>query len=317
MYKININVGILAIAVFLTTLTSCEQENDELLTESEISLEEEFVEEKNLFAKGTCDTNNYAPIDAITGTDYNAKVNSKIDDRSCTYDYKQSKYGSSFNWGGYRLNSANNNSGKLQVRMERTTSKLNYSDGKYIQIKGTVRILNAGEVTDNHSDTSMSDNDGTYIAQVKGKHDKIIEGSESKDPAIALFIAKPKRRDGGKGSIIKENGQVKEFKIFSEQVKKRGGSGSSGRKLVYITTVKRNKDFFVDIKSRFETVNGIKRQYIDYTINGVSKSITVSVQNTAGQATDPVETRIRMGAYRCKGGKAEILWKDDLIVKKN
>ncbi len=298
--------------VSLGVLTSCEQENEDLLIEEKVAVSEE----NNLFQKGTCDPNEYMLIDAITGTDYNSKISTMIDDRSCSYDYSQSKYGSSFNWGAYRLNSANNQSGKLQVRMERSTPKLNYAHNKYIQLSGTVRILNAGSVDDNVADTSMSDNDGTYMAQVKGKHDK-IQGKESRDPAIALFIVKPKRRDNGKGSIIYENGKVKEFKIFSEQVTKRGGSGSSGRKLVYITTVKRNKDFFVNIKTRFQTVNGLKKQYIDYTINGVSKTISVSSKNTADQTTVPIETRIRMGAYRCKGGVAEILWRDNLNVTKN
>ncbi len=299
--------------VSLGGLTSCEQENEDLLIEEKVAVSEQ----SNVLAKGTCDTNEYMLIDAIDGgNDYNSSISTMIDDRSCSYDYIQGNYGSVFNWGAYRLNSANNQSGKLQVRMERSTKRLNYAHNKFIQLSGTVRILSAGSVTDNISDTSMSDNDGTYMAQVKGKHDK-IQGKESRDPAIALFVVKPKRRDNGKGSIIYENGKVKEFKIFSEQVTKRGGSGSSGRKLVYITTVKRNRNFFVNIKTGFQTVNGLKKQYIDYTINGVNKRISVSSKNTADQITDPIETRIRIGAYRCKGGTAEILWKDNLKVTRN
>lgn len=312
MKNFNIKIGALAVVIALGTFTSCQEDDDNLFNENDIS----FVEENDFLAKGTCDPNKFMLIDAITGTDYNSKISTMIDDRSCSYDYKQSTYGSSYRWGGYRLNSANNQSGKLQVRMERTTPKLNYAHNKYIQLSATVRILNAGSVKDMVADTSMSDNDGTYIAQVKGKHDK-IQGKESRDPAIALFIAKPKRENNGKGDIIYENGKVKEFKIFSEQVTKRGGSGSSGRKLVYITTVKRNKNFDVVIKSTFKTVNGLKKQFIDYTINGVSKSIPVSSKNTANQTTVPLETRIRMGAYRCKGGTAEILWRDNLTVTKN
>ena len=312
MKNLNIKTGVLTFVISFGILTSCQQENDDLFIEEGIS----SIEENKLLAKGICDTTTYDPIDAISGTDYNAKINSEVDDRSCSFNYKQSSYGSKFKWGGYRLTNADNGD-RLQTRMERSTASVKYSSGKYLQLKGTVRILNAGSVTDNISDNSVNDQDGTYIAQVKGQHDK-IQGNESPDPAIALFIAKPKRRNGGKGSIIKDsNGKVKEFKIYSEQVKKRGGSGSSGRRLVYITTVKRNRDFKVDIKTRFQTVNGTKRQYIEYTINGVSKSIPVSVQNTALQATNPKEMRIRMGAYRCRGGSAEILWKDDLTLSKN
>jgi hypothetical protein len=313
MKNLNIKIGALAVVMALGTFTSCQPEEDNLFIEDDIS----SVKEKELFAMGGCDTNTYAPKDAITGTDYNSSVNTQIDDRSCTYDYKQSSYGSSFNWGGYRLTNADNNTG-LQTRMERTTSKVNYSNGKFLQIKSTVRILNAGSVDDNIADNALNDGDGTYIAQVKGKHTNLrTDKGESRDPAIVLFIAKPKRRDGGKGSIIKENGQVKDFKIYAELVKKRGGSGSSGRRMVYITTVKRNRDFEVDIRTEFYTSNGRKRQRVKYTINGVSKTHEISTQNTQSQTAEPVETRIRMGAYRCKGATAEILWKDNLSVFKN
>ena len=87
--------------------------------------------------------------------------------------------------------------------------------------------------------------------------------------------------------------------------------------MVYITTVKRNRDFEVDIRTEFYISNGRKRQRVKYTINGVSKTHEISTQNTQSQTAEPVETRIRMGAYRCKGATAEILWKDNLSVFKN
>ena len=278
--------------------------------------------------KGTCDTNNYMPIDAISGTDYNDDINTQIDDRSCSHDYYQYN-----NFGVYKLSASDNNHpnnpGTLQVRMERTSSKQNFANGKYLQGTGTVRINNAGSVTDNISDNAVNDGDGTYIAQVKGKHtNPNANGScansyngESPDPAIVLFVAKPKRDSNG--DIIYQNGNVKDFKIYAEIVKKRGGSGTCGRRMVYITTVKRNTDFDVDIKTEFYTSNNTKRQRVIYTINGVTKTHEISTQNTKSVGTsaqkkaEPIETRIRIGAYRCKGGTADIRWKSNLDLIKN
>lgn len=311
----NIKTGVLALAVSLGTLTSCEQENDELLIDNEVS----SVKEDNLSAKGVCDPNDWDIVDAISGTDYNDAVSTQIDDRSCSFDYKQSSYGSIYKWGGYRLNSANNQSGKLQVRIERTTPKVNFSNGKYLQISGTVRILNAGLVNGPYSPDDMRDKNGTYIAQVKGKHTNLrTDLRESKDPAIVLFIAKPKRDNNGTGSVIRDsNGKIKEFEIYAEKITKRGGSSSSGRELKKITTVKRNKNFNVSIRTEFFTSNNTKQQRVIININNVSRTYTIPAKNTADQKAEPIEMRIRMGAYRCVGGGAEILWRDDLSMSKN
>ncbi|WP_397446287.1 hypothetical protein [Polaribacter sp. R77954] len=311
MKNFNIKLELMAVAVALTTLISCEQENDGLLMEANPSSTKNNI---TPLAKGTCDTNNYMPIDAISGTDYNDDINTEIDDRSCSHDYYQYN-----NFGVYKLNSANNSGpGTLQVRMERTSPKQNFANGKYLQVTSTVRINSAGSVTDNISDSAVNDGDGTYIAQVKGKHTNLrTDLGESQDPAIVLFVAKPKRNNSGTGSIILQNGKVKDFKIYAELVKKRGGSGTSGRRMVYITTVKRNTDFNVDIKTEFYTSNNRKRQRVIYTINGVTKTHEISTQNTNGQTAEPVETRIRIGAYRCKGGTADIRWNRNLDLLKN
>jgi hypothetical protein len=87
--------------------------------------------------------------------------------------------------------------------------------------------------------------------------------------------------------------------------------------MVYITTVKRNTNFNVDIRTEFYTSNGTKRQRVIYTINGVTKTHEISVQNTNGQTAEPIETRIRIGAYRCKGGSADIRWNRNLDLIKN
>ena len=311
MKNFNVKIGALAVVMALGTFTSCEQEDENLFIEDETS----SVKEKVLLAKGTCNTNNYMPIDAISGTDYNDDINTKLDDRSCSHDYYQYN-----NFGVYKLSASDNNHpnnpGTLQVRMERTSSKRNFSNGKYLQVKSKVRINSAGSVTDNIKDNAVNDGDGTYIAQVKGKHTNPVAG-ESPDPAIVLFVAKPKRTNSGKGSIILQNGKVKDFKIYAELVKKRGGSGTSGRRMVYITTVKRNTDFDVDIKTEFYTSNGRKRQRVTYTINGETKTHEISTQNTNNQTAEPIETRIRIGAYRCRGGSADIRWNKNLDLIKN
>lgn len=306
------------ILMSLGTFYSCQQEDNELLNEEQ-SIGKEAALENELQAKGVCDTNDWDIIDAISGTDYNASITTQIDDRSCSYDYKQSTYGSSYKWGGYRLNSSNNSPGKLQVRMERTSPQTRFSNGKYIEISGTVRILNTGLVNGPYAPNDMRDKNGTYIAQVKGKHTNLrTDLRESRDPAIVLFIAKPKRSNNGLGGVIRDsNGKIKEFEIYAELVKKRGGSSSSGRRLIKIATVKRNRNFNVTIRTEFYTSGGRKRQRVRVNINGVAKTFEISVQNTAGQSADPEEMRIRMGAYRCVGGGAEILWRDDLTMSRN
>ena len=319
MMNFNLKTSVFSMIVSLGVFTSCEQQ------EQITTIEEKVSFENNIAFKGVCNTNDWDIVDAITGTDYNSSISTKIDDRSCSHDYEQSNYGSSFNWGGYRLKSDDNdNPGTLQVRMERTSRRQDYGNGKFLHLTGTVRILNVGSVDDNRRDDALNDADGTYIAQVKGRHDKIRQDgnfNESSDPAIVLFIAKPRRENNGTGPIIVDSaGRPKDFKIYAEQVRRRGGSGDgpTGRRLVYITTVKRNRNFDVDIRTNFvNEPNNTRRQYVNYTINGVSKEIKVSTLNTAGEKTNPEETRIRMGAYRCRGGDAHILWRDNLKVTRN
>ncbi len=308
MKNFNIKKGLLLTMATFGVLTSCQQENDELFTQEKASYQNEILE------KGTCDTNEFVPIDAITGTDFNAKISTKIDDRSCSYDYFQSG-----SYGVYRLDANDNNTG-LQVRMERYTPTVQYSSTGSINIAGTVRILEAGNTDSSratHSPNNMRDNNGSYFAQVKGSN---TLNTGSPDPAIMLFIAKPERGDrfdrgrdetvvGGGAVITDSAGNARRFKIYAEFIRKRGGSGPDERRLIFITTVNRNTDFDVSITSRFESNNN---HYIDYTINGVSATHKVSKQNTNGDNVVPTNTKIRMGAYRCRGGKANIRWKNDL-----
>lgn len=275
-----------------------------------------FSKEKIRSSKGTCNTGEFQLIDAVFGEDYNDAISAEIDDRSCSHDYYQKN-----NFGVYKLSASDNqipeNTSTLQVRLERTTKKLYFENNKYIQIKGTVKIKNVGSVDDDKEENHVHDEDGTYIAQVKGTHNNLrTDKRESHDPAILLFIAKPKRNKAGKGSIILENGKIKEFIIYGELIKKRGGAGKL-RSMVYITTVKRDQEFNIDLKTEFYIQNGLKKQRILYTINGVCKSHEIPSENTQSQIAEPIETRIRIGAYRCNGGEADIRWKKNLELHKN
>ncbi len=76
-----------------------------------------------------------------------------------------------------------------------------------------------------NGDTPNDRDDGTYIAQAKGKH---TGGGGSPDPAICLFLAKPVYGIDGQGRRTQVS-----FDIYREQINFRGGSGASGRTLVF------------------------------------------------------------------------------------
>lgn len=235
------------------------------------------------------------------GTDHNVGVSPTIDDRSCAYDYTQSAYGSSYNWGVYRIAAPDVN-GTLQTRIERESKKVNkLNTGNKVRFSGWCRILSVGTVESHatKSGTDTSDRNGTYIFQVKGKDDL---SPANKSPAVCLFIAKAVRRPTG--SIIKVNGQIEKFNIYREQIGKRDGYGTGNRSLVYLTTVDYNKDFYVNVTSGF-TVNGtVVNNYVNGTINGVN------VDWDAPNNVNPKETFFRMGAYRCWEGTATVLWRE-------
>lgn len=298
MKHFNINIGALALVMALGTFTSCQQENEEFLLDEETS----SVKEKALQA---ISCSRVFRTWTGPGTDHNIDVNKTIDDRSCTYNYTQSTYGSNYDWGVYRLNSADNTTG-LQTRIERETRKVNkIKNGNFVQVKGWVRILAAGEVSDGFDPDEVKDADGTYFIQAKGKHD-VTQSPEPNDPATALFLAKPVRRSSG--SVIKVNGKIKEFDIWREEVTKLGG-GVSDRKMTYITRVGYNKDFFVDIKTG---INSSGKAYVKHDINGATGTLFLPTKNTRNQNAKTTELKLRMGAYRCKGTKATILWRKDV-----
>lgn len=239
-----------------------------------------------------------------TGADYNGGVDSEIDDRSCSYDYAQGKYGSSYNWGAYRLQSTDD-VGKNQTRIERGGPTVkNIKDGNLVRVVGYCRILRTGATAgaDKTTKTSVSDKNGSYFIQVKGNH---TNTTGDPYPAIALFLAKPVRDTNGNIVLDKITKQPS-FDIYREEIKERGGTGTTGRQLVFITNVKYNTDFKVDLKTGFKIIGSSLKQYIDSNINGVSSSFTVPQSTT----NKPTTAYIRMGAYRCHSGEASILWRE-------
>ncbi|GAB7257581.1 hypothetical protein OBPA_20460 [Polaribacter sp. OB-PA-B3] len=309
----NIKVKVLALALSLGVFTSCEQENENIfLDEENLKLEE--VNEVDFQARQgrDCQTNDLNFVIPNVYSDKNAGISKFVDDRSCSYDYGQSG-----NFGVYQLNSGNRN-GSLQTRIERTTGTIGYSNGASLTVSGTVKILNSGiknMSSSPYAPSDMRDENGTYIAQVKGKH---TGGGGSPDPAIMLFIAKPARYNRGSinngGAVwLDSSGYPGMYHIYAELIRKRGGSGPNGRRLIYITSVYRDSEFSFNVTSRFTSNNN---HYIDYNINGSSNSHKISRQTVNGHPSNPVDTKIRMGAYRCKGGYADIRWKNNLWTNK-
>ena len=287
--------------LYMGLLVSCANEDLES-NEVIVSEEEIVVADSDNLTLVTC-----SPVKKTwkqfggSGKDHNVGVNRKIDDRSCTYNYRQTKAGSPFDWGDYRLNSTDGVSGtERQTRIERESKTVtNAKSGNYVRITGYCRILSAGTFEDKFDPDDMRDKDGTYFIQVKGKHKG---GNGSSHRAIALFLAKPVRNS--KGKVIKDSkGNIKSFNIYREEIKERGGRNTTGRQLVYITNVKYNKDFFVDVSSGFDKVNGKLRHYVKSKINGVNKTFAVP-EPDKGTAV-----KLRMGAYRCHGGTARIMWR--------
>lgn len=291
--------ALLGVSSLLTlgSISSCSNDLQET-NESNINVsQEEFVHASNKLTSTTCTNTTYTWTGG--GTDHNIGVDNIIDDRSCTYDYIQGTYGSQYDWGSYRL-TANDSGDSHQTRIERASDVVkNVKSGNYVQITGYCRILDAGTFTDSYGPNDMRDKDGTYFIQAKGTH---TGSGGSNDPAIALFIAKPKRDSSG-NIIYNSNGKIASFDIYREEITVRGGSGTTGRQLIYITNVSYNADFWVDVSTGFDTANGSLRHYVTSSINGVSSTFTVPEPNRALQA------KLRMGAYRCHGGNATVLWR--------
>jgi len=219
-----------------------------------------------------------------------------IDDRSCYANYKESDvYGKT--WGIYNITHNSNQFGtSLQPRIERALSaSLKTGVGSFAKFSGIVRILEVG-------DTSGTNNDGSYLIQAKGKHTGV---GGSPDPAICLYLAKPVY---GTGS---NSGKQVSFDIYAERILVRGGSGS-GREVVFL------KNILKDEQTSFELEIGFKEDP-----NDASKKIHYCNAVIGGTVfnwniPDPergTQSKIRYGAYRVKGGRAQIRWANTTYQK--
>lgn len=290
--KINYKITPIITMLALGVLFSCQVENEEGVSELEAASQNDQAsiskkgEEQNCTSKGR---------NAVRETDIANPVNDgKIDDRSCYSNYHETKVGA-ITFGNYNITANSNhidNNG-LQPRIERSLDRANNKPGSYVQLKGEFRILEVGH-------TATDGLNGTYIAQAKGTHSKRPGASTndgSRDPAICLFLAKAVYGLDKQGRTTQVS-----FNIYREQIITRGGSGVEGRKIVFLKNVKKGRSTSFELKVGFRTSNGKKLHYANAKIGG---------ENFFWNIPEPergLQSGIRYGAYRVKGGRARIQW---------
>ena len=223
-----------------------------------------------------------------------------IDDRSCYSDYSESLV-NNVKWGVYNITDGSNHLGtSLQPRIERSLPRSKeVGVGSYARFTGTVRILEVGDATG-------TGNDGTYMMQSKGKH---TGGGGSPDPAICLYLVKPVLGRNAQGRQVQVS-----FKIYREQINFRGGSGAQGRDIVFLTDIAKNvpTDIKLEVGFRQDPNDPTKRiHYSDAVIGGVPFNWNIP------EPEKGTESGIRYGAYRVKGGRAQIRWANTTYKKED
>ena len=289
MKKINLNLGIIALLLVSLTFFSCEKE--------EMPPEEPPI----LFPVPTTDEDTGPIVDCTDEGTNASRLEADIanpenvgglDDRSCYADYKESFLFDKI-WGIYNITDGSNHqdaAGTLQPRIERALD-VNQSTGigSYIRFTGTVRILEVG-------DTTGDGNDGTYIMQSKGTH---TGGGGSADPAICLYLAKPVYDSSNEKQIS--------FDIYREQINVRGGEGAAGRDVVFLRNVQKDEQVAIELEVGFRADPdnpGQKIHYSDAVIGGEAFNWNIPEPDRG------LQSKIRYGAYRVKGGRAQIRWAD-------
>ncbi|MFK7932070.1 MAG: T9SS type A sorting domain-containing protein, partial [Saprospiraceae bacterium] len=214
------------------------------------------------------------------------------DDRSCYSDYSESMvYGKT--WGVYNITDGSNHwdGATLQPRIERSLPRSGESGvGSYARFTGIVRILEVG-------DAGSFSQDGSYLIQAKGKH---TGGGGSPDPAICLYLAKPVYGTGANADK-----QVA-FDIYAERILVRGGEGS-GREVIFLKRVNKDEevDFELEIGFRADPNDAEQKvHYCDAVIGGDAFNYNIPDPDRG------LESGIRYGAYRVKGGRAQFRWAD-------
>ena len=236
-----------------------------------------------------------------TSNDLSNPVNDgTIDDRTCYANYKES-FVNGKTWGVYNITDGSNKfDSTLQPRMERALSPSQETGiGSYARFTGVFRILEVGSVS---GGGSLSQ-DGSYIIQAKGKH---TGGGGSPDPAICLYLALPIYGSDGNGNQVQVS-----FDIYAERIKYRGGSGS-GREIVFLKNVLKNEEtsFELEIGFKQDPNDASKKiHYCDAVIGGTDFKWNVPEPDRG------IESKIRYGAYRVKGGRAQIRWANTTYQK--
>ena len=220
-----------------------------------------------------------------------------VDDRSCYSDYSESSVNGK-TWGVYNITAGSNHwdGATLQPRIERSLPRSGETGvGSYARFTGTFRILEVG-------DTGSFSSSGSYLAQAKGKHSG---GGGSSDPAILLYRAHPVYGDG-----VNAGKQVA-FDIYAERILERGGEGS-GRETVFLKRVNKNEevDFVLEVGFR-QDPNDISKKihYCDAIIGGEAFNYNIPEPERG------LESGIRYGAYRVKGGRAQFRWANTTYQK--
>ncbi|MEN8768292.1 MAG: hypothetical protein ABF269_02145 [Candidatus Arcticimaribacter sp.] len=267
-------------------------------------VEEEVIEEP--IAQGDEDTGTSLACTAqgtnpSRTTDISNPVNvGTIDDRSCYANYREvSIYGKT--WGVYNITHESNHMdapNTLQPRIERSLDRSQTTGvGSYARFTGVVRILEVGK-------TSSDGTDGSYIMQAKGKH---TGGGGSADPAICLFLAKPVYGTNSDGDQVQVS-----FNIFREQINYRGGSGADGRDIIFLKNVNKNQEVEIELEVGFrQDPNDASQKihYADAVIGGEAFNWNIPEPERGTQSG------IRYGAYRVKGGRAQIRWANTTYQK--
>ncbi|MGY6647221.1 hypothetical protein [Wenyingzhuangia sp. IMCC45574] len=294
------------IAAITTLIFSCSTEEN--IVSSEETISELETESRISQTSSSCGPNTHGRLYRFTdlvpgGTDVNKTQvfkTAEIDDRTCHADYYQKSYNGRV-VGVYEIaaGTQNNPGDSTQPRIERASKTVNsLKKGSFVEISGYVTIQKVGYVNDSYDRSDMRDGTGTYIIQAKGKHYNATIGSA--DPAILLLVAKPKFKSGG---------GIDYFEVYREQITKRGGSGTTGRVLDFVANIAPDTRTKIVMKNYFKEDN---QQWVDVTVGSVSESFRVPntqvVINGQTKYQTGYQAKIRFGAYRCKGGSAEIYW---------
>lgn len=269
----------------------------EEVEEMQEMIEEEPEGDEDTSPITTCTT---AGTNTVRETDIPNAVNvGRIDDRSCYANYTESNIDGT-TWGVYNITFGSNhmdNNG-LQPRIERSLNRSQTTGiGSYARFTGTVRILETGK-------TNATGSDGSYIMQAKGKH---AGGGGSPDPAICLYLAKPVYGSDGNGNQVQVS-----FDLYREQINFRGGAGAQGRDVVFLTNIKKGEPTDIELEVGFRADPDDPTQkihYADAIIGGTAFNWNIPEPERG------LQSGIRYGAYRVKGGRAQIRWANTTYEK--